>query len=140
MSPRRYAARVDPGQAAIVEALRKAGCLVAFWGTNGAPDLVVAHNEMIYLLEVKEPIGERGGSSRRGQYLTPAQLAFHGKWRAYVEIVRSVSEALQVVGLAVPTVAAPAAAPGPNDASRGSVARVADDHPAPLDPGQVRLP
>lgn len=94
----RYAARIDPGQPAIVEALRTAGALVASWGTDGAPDLVVAYHEMIYLLEVKEPLGAKGGSSKRGQHLTEHQERWHQRWRAYVSVVRSVEEALAAIG------------------------------------------
>jgi hypothetical protein len=111
----RYAARVDPGQAAIVEALRSAGALIGFWGTAGAADLVCAYRGRVFLLEVKEPLGPAGGSSRRGQHLTPAQERWHQRWRAYVTIVRSVEDALEAVGLRAIT------------DSRVSVARAADD-------------
>jgi hypothetical protein len=98
----RYAARRDPGEKAIVEALRKSGALVAHFGTDGAPDLVVAYHEMLYLMEVKMPLGPKGGSSKRGQHLTEHQERWHQRWQAYVTVVRSVEDALAAIGAAKP--------------------------------------
>ena len=95
----RRAARRDATEDAIVVALRSAGCSVAYWGIDGAPDLVVGRAGVTYLLEVKQPLGPRGGSSQDGQQLNDLQLAWHRKWRGHVTVVRSVTEAFQVVGL-----------------------------------------
>lgn len=94
----RYARRIDPGQPEIVDALRRCGAVVASWGMEGAPDLVVGFRGRVHLLEVKEPIGVKGGTSRRGQHLTDAQLEFHRLWQEYVTVVRSPNEALQAIG------------------------------------------
>jgi hypothetical protein len=95
---RRYAARIDPGQPAIVKALLGVGALIGYWGTNGAPDLVVAFRGTLFCLECKEPIGPKGGSAKRGQHLTPAQIRFHRRWGALVTVVRSPTEALVAIG------------------------------------------
>lgn len=80
-------------------ALRSAGCSVDFWGVLGSPDLVVGRAGVTYLIEVKQPLGPRGGSGQDGQQLNDLQLAWHRKWRGHVTVVRSVTEAFQVVGL-----------------------------------------
>lgn len=93
----RRANRRDPGEKPIVEALRAIGARVSSWGTDGAPDLVVGWRGRVFLLEIKEPIGPEGGTSKRGQHLTPAQVRFHREWFGYVDVVRSVDEALAVL-------------------------------------------
>ncbi len=95
----RRAANRDHGHSAIVAALRKAGCSVASWGTDGAPDLVVGRAQVTYLLEVKDPIGPKGGTSRDGQQLNDRQLRWHRNWNGHVDVVRSVQEALEAVGI-----------------------------------------
>lgn len=95
MTPRR-ASKVDENQAEIVEALRKAGasveCLHAVGG--GVPDLLVSFYKYhmveaeTILMEVKTEKGK----------LTPDQVEWHNEWRGQVEIVRSVDDALRVIG------------------------------------------
>lgn len=83
--------RTDANQAAIVSALRQAGCSV--WVTSslggGFPDLVVAdRNGANVLLEIKDGKGD----------LTPDEREFFAEWRGPVHLVRTPDEALQAVG------------------------------------------
>ena len=103
MTPRR-AARVDSTQAAIVEALRAAGASVIVLSSvgQGCPDILCGYNpglsieldgdvipiELNILMEIKSDTGK----------LTPDQVEWHAAWRGQVAIVRSVEEALQVIG------------------------------------------
>ena len=93
---------MDPNQAEIVAALRKVGARVAFWGTDGAPDLCVGFASRVYLLEVKSPLGRRGGSSGPGQRLNDLQLRFHRVWAGYVDVVRTPTEALLAIRAIAP--------------------------------------
>lgn len=112
----RRAAKVDATQAAIVQALRDAGCKVLSLAAmgKGAADLLVlpprvyriiapqfrpqeegycedcARPTLPYLLEVKNPAG-------RGTSLTPDQVKFHAEWP--VTVVTTPEEALRAVGL-----------------------------------------
>lgn len=95
----RRASNVDREQAAIVEALRAIGCSVqslAFVG-SGCPDLLVGYRSRNWLLEVKSPIGKRGGEHHSGQALRPIQREWHESWRGQAAVVRSVEEAVVVV-------------------------------------------
>lgn len=83
--------RVDVNQDAIVTALRKAGCSVLSLARigGGAPDLLVARANKLYLLEIKTD----GGT------LSQSQLDWINGWNASVSTVRSIEGALAVVGL-----------------------------------------
>ena len=90
------ARRVDANQAAIVEALRDAGCTVQDLHEvgDGCPDLLVGFTDCQgeprnYLLEVK---------SKRGK-LTGNQPKWHRNWRGQKAVVRSPLEALEALGL-----------------------------------------
>lgn len=87
----RRASRKDLNQTPIAEALYDAGLSVQFLHTVGAgcPDLLVGRAGVNYLLELK---------SARGK-LTPAELAWHLTWRGQVAVVRTIEEALRVLGL-----------------------------------------
>jgi hypothetical protein len=65
----RYAARVDANQAAIVEALRKAGAYV--WVIGLPVDLLVGYKGHTWLIEIK-----RDSKAR----LTPLQADFFKNW------------------------------------------------------------
>ena len=89
MSIKRYAARRDNNERAIVDALEGVGATVVSISENGVPDLLVGWRGETYLIEVK---GKRGK-------LTPPQEAFIGGWDGSpVRVVRSVNEALQAIG------------------------------------------
>ena len=105
------ASRTDGNQREIVNALRQAGFSVCILsgagrgGVPGAPDLVAGgplrdgdyqqdtswSNGMRqnWMMEVKAPGGK----------LTPAQVKWHAEGRGQVAIVRSVDDALRVVGV-----------------------------------------
>jgi hypothetical protein len=86
MTPR-TAAKVDANQADIVAALRRIGATVQCLHQvgHGCPDLLVGwHGENI-LLEVKMPGGD----------MTPDELKLHDDWQGEVNIVRSISDALE---------------------------------------------
>lgn len=85
----RRAAKVDATQAAIVKALRRAGCQVQTLAAigKGVPDLLVGRAMRLWLLECKTGNGD----------LTPAQRAWHALWP--VHVVRSPEDALRAVGL-----------------------------------------
>lgn len=82
--------KIDANQHDIVAALEAAGCtcrsLSALGG--GTPDLLVGLDGQNYLLEIKT----RGGT------LTDEQIAFFGWWQGQKHIVRSIDDALRVVG------------------------------------------
>jgi hypothetical protein len=91
------AARVDANQAAIVDALRKAGATVQPLHTvgQGVPDLLVGYRLQTILIECKD--GDKAPSERR---LTPDQLAWHREWRGGpLAVVCDVESALRVLGV-----------------------------------------
>lgn len=83
--------RVDANQRPIVLGLRKIGALVLHLHTirHGAPDLLVLFRGVFYLMEIKTLTGK----------LTPDEITFHAIWP--VHIVRSLADALAVLGLLV---------------------------------------
>jgi len=86
----RWAAKVDNNQAEIVEALRAVGASVVVLSRvgQGVADLACGYRGFTYFLEVKSDGGE----------LTPAERRFMEQWRGQYAIVRSVDEALRVIG------------------------------------------
>lgn len=86
----RHAAKVDNNHGEIRDALRERGFTVSDFSHigGGFPDLGVFLDDRTVLLEVK---------SKRGK-LTPAQKAFHALWKGPLYVVRSVVEALAVIG------------------------------------------
>lgn len=96
MSLHRRAARKDDNHAAVVEVLRNSGCSVQPLNAPGAPDLVVGLNGTNHLVEVKRPLGAKGGRSHRD--LNPLQRAWHGAWRGEPPwVLRSPADALEWV-------------------------------------------
>jgi len=87
----RRAAKVDLNHPEIVIALRAVGVSVVSLASvgNGIPDLLAAKNDKVWLIEVKGPKGK----------LTPAQVEFMATWPGVVHIVRSVDDALRLVGV-----------------------------------------
>lgn len=81
----RHAARVDANQAAIVEALRAAGCKV--WVIGLPVDLLAGKNGRTVLVEVK---------TAKGKY-TPLQKSFLSEWTGGpVATIRDVEGALML--------------------------------------------
>tara|TARA_Y100000310_G_scaffold244388_1_gene249135 strand:+ start:246 stop:566 length:321 start_codon:yes stop_codon:yes gene_type:complete len=103
---RGHQGRTDSNHSAIVAQLRAVGAtVVSLAAVGGAcPDLLVGFRARTYLLEVKPPLGPRGGrsSSKRSE----GQRRFALAWRGGpVVTVRSPVEALDAIGLhlAAPT-------------------------------------
>lgn len=92
----RIAAKIDRNQPEIVQALRKIGCTVQTLAAigRGVPDLLVARNGGLWLIEVKD--GEKPPSARK---LTPDQIEWHKNWASPVYVVNSVDEAIAVVSI-----------------------------------------
>jgi Holliday junction resolvase len=84
------AAKIDANQPEIVEALRSVGCTVQSLATigKGCPDLLAAKWPHVWVIEVKGPKGT----------LTADQVEWIKNWHGVVHIVRTVDDALQLVG------------------------------------------
>jgi Holliday junction resolvase len=84
-------AKVDLNQTEIVDALRKVGVSVQSLASigRGCPDLVVAKGQQCWLIEVKGAKGK----------LTDDQVKWIGAWAGDVHIIRTVDDALQLVGV-----------------------------------------
>lgn len=89
MSIRRQAARRDDNERPIIEALRRAGASVEQLSKRGVPDLLVGWRGETFLIEVKTAKGR----------LTADESAWLESWRGQAVIVRSVEEALAVIGV-----------------------------------------
>jgi Holliday junction resolvase len=89
------AKRTDYNQAAIVAALRKAGCTVTSLHEvgRGCPDIVVGYQGRNYLLEIKNP-------QTKGK-LNDLQIQWHSRWRGQVATVWTVEDAFRVVGVGI---------------------------------------
>lgn len=94
----RYAARTDSNHQLIVKTLRDCGCSVQSLAAlgEGVPDLLVARNGIMWLLEVKD--GSKCPSQRK---LTPAQQTWKATWKAPVKIVTTIAEALNAVNISL---------------------------------------
>lgn len=86
-----FAHRVDSTQRAIVNALLRVGCAVCDLSSigRGVPDLLVSRGSKMWVLECKSPKGK----------LRQTQIDWALAWNAPVYVVRTVEEALAVVGL-----------------------------------------
>lgn len=100
---RRARAR-DANEREIVTALRAAGASVTRLDDAGVPDLLVGYHGRTWLLEVKLPLGPRGGMPERRDHeggrgdLTASQVVWWDSWRgAHAVVVRSIVEALAVI-------------------------------------------
>lgn len=84
-------AKIDGNQGEIVKALRNVGCSVLSLAPigRGAPDILVGYKGRNVLIEVKRPKGK----------LNDQQQEFKAGWRGDLCVVRSVDEALMVLGL-----------------------------------------
>lgn len=85
----RQAARRDDNETEIVTALESVGCSVYRLSQAGIPDLLVGRAGVTYLLEVKQAKGA----------LTDDQEIFFENWNGCAYIVRTVEDALEVIGL-----------------------------------------
>jgi Holliday junction resolvase len=83
--------KVDLNQAEIVDALRKVGVSVQSLASlgKGVPDLIAAKGAQCWLIEVKGPKGKP----------TPDQVKWVEAWKGDVHFVRTVDDALKLVGV-----------------------------------------
>ncbi len=88
MSLHRRAARRDTNEREIIEALIVVGASVQQLSVKGCPDLLVGYRGVNWLMEVKTDKGE----------LTEAEFAFMEDWEGQADVVRSVDEALEMIG------------------------------------------
>ena len=87
----RLRAKTDQNQAAIVQALREAGCSVQPLHQlgHGIPDLLVATpSGETLLVEVKSAQGS----------LTPDQMQWISRWQGRVEVIRDPAEIARLLG------------------------------------------
>lgn len=97
MSLHRRDPRRDENEPPIVKALRQAGATVHQLSGKGIPDLLVGFRDQTYLMEIKAPLGPKGGSSHRN--LSDDEDEFFRKWRGgSLRVIRTIPEALRVVG------------------------------------------
>lgn len=83
---------MDANQTQIVSALKAAGASVQSLARigQGCPDVLAARSGQMWLLEIKNPGGKDEVNER--------QHKWHIEWNAPVHVVRSVDEALRVIG------------------------------------------
>ena len=83
--------RVDNNQRDIVLALRSCGASVQHLHQvgHGCPDILVGFQGVNYLIEIKGKNGK----------LTPQQRLWHASWSGSASVVRSISDALGVIGI-----------------------------------------
>lgn len=86
--------KVDSNHSEIVRGLRELGATVQSLAAlgRGAPDLLVGTRRRNYLFEVKNP--EMPPSKRK---LTDDEADWHGMWRGQVNVIHSLSEAIEVI-------------------------------------------
>lgn len=84
----KWAAKRDDNDPEITKALRAVGADVEHWGTDGAPDKVVAYRGQTFLIEIKMP----------GKKLTDKQVEFHTLWRGPICIAYNPEDALRYIG------------------------------------------
>lgn len=107
---RGWARMRDTNERPIIEALRAAGATVTQLDGKGVPDLLVGFRGQTFLLEVKLPLGAKGGTAHGGGaskpgaggdgVLTKSQVEWWGAWTgAPAIIVRNPAEALAAIGL-----------------------------------------
>jgi len=87
----RWAAKTDNNQAEIIQALRDVYCSVLPMHRlgQGAPDIAVGRNGIVYFLEIKSDKGK----------LTEDEQKFMDEWRGHYAIVRTPEEALRAIGV-----------------------------------------
>lgn len=86
----RRAAKTDRNQIEIVSALRELGASVAplHQVGGGIPDLIVGYRGQNFLVEIKAEAKSK---------LTACQVEWHGSWSGQVSIIRSVSDAIELL-------------------------------------------
>lgn len=100
----RYVKRRDGNEPAVIAALVAAGAAVQQLDGDGLPDLLVSYRSELMLLEVKLPLGPRGGLPERRDHeggrgdLTRAQVKWWASWKGKPPvIVRTPEEAIAAI-------------------------------------------
>ncbi len=80
----RRAAKRDTSEPEVIDTLERLGWSVGRWSAKGAPDLVIAKDHWLFLVECKTGKGK----------LTEDQQAWHARWRGLKPIIlRDATEA-----------------------------------------------
>jgi hypothetical protein len=95
MALARHANTRDANEQPIVDALIAIGATV--FRMDRPSDLLVGYEGRNYLLEVKLPLGPRGGETSGHNRLSDTQVEFEKTWRGQYSIVRSPEDAIDVV-------------------------------------------
>jgi hypothetical protein len=93
MSLARYDKQRDKNEQPIVKALRQIGAVVV--QLDRPCDLLVGYRGFNFLLEVKLPLGPRGGSAH--SELNESQKEFDATWPGQFDVVRTPEEAIETV-------------------------------------------
>lgn len=101
MSLARHAKQRDQNERPIIEGLIAIGCTVI--QLDKPCDLLVGYRGRNVLIEVKLPLGPRGGSSH--SELNDDQEEFRTTWRGQFAVARSLEEAIEIVTRPVPLAA-----------------------------------
>lgn len=97
MKYRGHDAQRDANEPGIVDTLLAVGASVRRSNDgDGFPDLVVGFRGVNYLIEVKLPLGPRGGEAH--SKLNDDQAEFFRGWRGQRAIARHPREALDIIG------------------------------------------
>ncbi len=101
----KWAKQRDINEPQIIEALEHAGAAVQRLDGTGVPDLLVSYQGVLTLIEVKRPLGAKGGKHHHGHGgvgdLTAAQVKWHQRWKGKAPVVvRNEDEALAAIGVA----------------------------------------
>jgi len=91
----KYKAKADINQSGIIVALKDAGATVRSLHAvgMGCPDLLVGFRGINFLIEVKSPLAKKKDGG-----LTPPQIYFRDHWNGQMAIVRSETEAVEILG------------------------------------------
>jgi hypothetical protein len=93
----RRRAKTDSNQAEIVSAMRRVGAHVTDLSGvgGGVPDILVAYRRETFLVEI---VGPDKVKRFPPDGLSKGQIEWHEKWQGRVEVVRSIDEALNMLG------------------------------------------
>ena len=95
----RRKARRDRNETTIVALARRLGASVEYLDLKDGPDLVVGWQGQNWLIEVKRPLGRRGGASEDGQRLSHGQERWHAAWKGKVAVVRTLEDLRALLGV-----------------------------------------
>ena len=93
--------RADENQAEIVADLRAIGATVEHLHEvgDGCPDIMVGWRGGNYLFEIKKPASVQFQLRIRATGLTVKQQDWHDRWLGQVAVIRSIGDALDIMGV-----------------------------------------